>query len=110
MNRKLLRPSLREVKEKMDKEAASKKKAPPPYETHAENYYYLKQMNKKTPMAVVLIDGEIVQGYIEWYDRYCIKINREDAPNLLVFKNSIKYLYKLNDKKNESLVQETRKK
>lgn len=110
MNRKLLRPSLSEVKEKMAKEAASKKKAPPPYETHAENYYYLKQMNKKTPMAVVLIDGEIVQGYIEWYDRYCIKINREDAPNLLVFKNSIKYLYKLNDKKNEPLAQGARKK
>ncbi len=103
MNRRLLRPSLSEVKEKMSKEATSKKKAPPPYETHAENYYYLKQMNKKTPMAVVLIDGEVVQGYIEWYDRYCIKINRENAPNLLVFKNSIKYLYKLNDKKNESL-------
>lgn len=110
MDRKLLRPSLSEVKEKMAKEATGKKKAPPPYETHAENYYYLKQMNKKTPMAVVLIDGEIVQGYIEWYDRYCIKINREDAPNLLVFKNSIKYMYKLNDKKNESLAQGARKK
>ncbi|MCX7973025.1 MAG: RNA chaperone Hfq [Candidatus Aminicenantes bacterium] len=110
MNRKLLRPTLSEVKEKMAKEAASKKKVPPPYETYAENYYYLKQMNKKTPMAIVLIDGEVVQGYIEWYDRYCIKLNREDAPNLLIFKNNIKYLYKLNDKKKEASAQETRKK
>ncbi len=99
MNRKLLRPSLSEVKEKMTKEPAARKKVPPPYETHAENYYYLKQMNKKTPMAIVLTDGEEVRGYIEWYDRYCLKLNREDAPNLLVFKNSIKYMYKLNDGK-----------
>jgi hypothetical protein len=30
----------------------------------AENYYYLKQMNKKTPVAVVYTDGEVVEGYI----------------------------------------------
>lgn len=110
MNRKLLRPSLAEVKEKTAKEATSRKKVPPPYETHAENYYYLKQMNKKTPMAVVLVDGEVVHGYIEWYDRYCIKLNREDAPNLLLFKNSIKYMYKTNDGKSASPPTDARKK
>jgi host factor-I protein len=110
MNRKLIRPSLAEVKEKMTKDSAPRKKAPPPFETHAENYYYLKQMNKKTPMAVVLIDGEEVRGYIEWYDRYCLKLNRDDAPNLLLFKNSIKYMYKLNDNKHGSQGQGARKK
>ena len=82
----------------MSKESA-KKKSHPPSDTFAENYYYLKQMNKKTPMAVVLKDGETIEGYIEWYDRNCIKVNRNDAPNLLIYKSSIKYLYKLNDKK-----------
>ncbi|MFP4081971.1 MAG: Hfq-like protein [Candidatus Aminicenantes bacterium] len=98
MARKLIRPNFAEIKEKMNREQA-KKKSHPPSETHAENYYYLKQMNKKTPMVVVFADGEKAEGYIEWYDRNCIKLNRNDAPNLLVFKNSIKYLYKLNDKK-----------
>ena len=98
MNRKLIRPNFSEIKEKMTKDAA-KKKSPPPSETFAENYYYLKQMNKKTPMAVVLEDGETIEGYIEWYDRNCIKVNRTNAPNLLIYKTSIKYLYKLNDKK-----------
>ncbi len=98
MNRKLIRPNFSEVKERMKIES-SKKKTHPPYETHAENYYYLKQMNKKTPMAVVFDDGETIEGCIEWYDRDCIKLNRDDAPNLLIFKNSIKYLYKLDDKK-----------
>lgn len=110
MQRKLLRPSLAEVKERARTNTAARKKAPPPYETHAENYYYLKQMNKKTPMAVVLIDGEVVRGYIEWYDRYCIKLNREDAPNLLLFKGGIKYMYKINDSKNVSSPPDARKK
>ena len=98
MNRKLIRPNFAEIKEKMSRESA-KRKSHPPSDTFAENYYYLKQMNKKTPMAVVFEDGETIEGYIEWYDRNCIKLNRNDAPNLLINKRSIKYLYKLNDKK-----------
>ena len=98
MNRKLIRPNLSEIKEKMSRDS-SKKKTHPPYETYAENYYYLKQMNKKTPMGVVLNEGEIVEGYIEWYDKNCLKLNRDDAPNLLIYKSSIKYLYKLDDAK-----------
>jgi len=96
MNRKLIRPNFSDYKEKMSREA-SKKKAHPGYETHAENYYYLKQMNKKTPMAVIFEDGDKVEGYVEWYDRDCIKLNRDDAPNLLIYKRSIKYLYKLEE-------------
>ncbi len=100
MNRKLIRPNLAEIREERNREReAAKKKAHPPYETHAENYYFLKQMNKKTRMALALVDGEVVEGYIEWYDRNCIKLNRENAPNLLVYKSNIKYLYKVEDKK-----------
>ena len=69
----------------------------PPTDTFAENYYYLKQMNKKTPMAVVFTDGEVLEGYIEWYDRNCIKLNRENAPNMLVYKSHIKYIYKVGE-------------
>ncbi|MGQ9671831.1 MAG: Hfq-like protein [Candidatus Aminicenantales bacterium] len=98
MNRKLIRPNLAEIREERHREAA-KKKSHPPYETHAENYYFLKQMNKKTRMALVFADGEVVEGYIEWYDRNCIKLNREGAPNLMVYKNNLKYLYKVEDKK-----------
>ena len=109
MNRKLIRPNLSEIKEKMTRES-SKKKSHPPFETYAENYYYLKQMNKKTPMAVVFADGETIEGNIEWYDRNCIKLNRDNAPNLLVYKNSIKYLYKLNEKKESKVRTHPRKK
>jgi len=69
-------------------------KVAPPESTNAENFYYLKQMNSKTPMVVVLTDGEEIRGWIEWYDKSCLKLNREGAPNLLIQKHCIKYLFK----------------
>jgi host factor-I protein len=72
----------------------SSKKAPPAETTHAENFYYQKQMQGKVQMVVVLRDGEEVHGVIEWYDRSCLKLNRLDGPNLMIYKPSIKYMYK----------------
>lgn len=69
-------------------------KVPPAEVTHAETFYYLKQMNFRTPMVIVLTDGEEIHGCIEWYDKGCVKVNREGAPNLVIQKHSIKYLYK----------------
>ncbi len=69
-------------------------KTSPPESTNAENFYYLKQMNSKTPMVIVMTDGEEIRGWIEWYDRNCLKLNREGAPNLLIQKHCIKYLFK----------------
>ena len=54
---------------------------------------YLKQMSSKTPMVVKLVDGEEVLGVIEWYDKDCIKVNRDANPNLLILKHVIKYIY-----------------
>jgi len=92
-NRKLIRPSLNEIKEHMTSRIP-KKKAVPPDQTNAENFYYIKQMQTKTPMVIVLKDGESLTGVIEWYDKTCLKVNRDDAPNLLIFKPNIKYMYK----------------
>jgi host factor-I protein len=72
----------------------SASKAAPPEATNAENFYYLKQMNSKTPMVIVMNDGEEIRGWIEWYDKTCLKVNREGAPNLLIQKHWIKYLFK----------------
>lgn len=71
------------------------KKPAPPEQTNAENFYYQKQMQSRTPMVIVLRDGEEVHGIIEWYDRNCIKINRENGePNLMIYKPAIKYMFK----------------
>jgi host factor-I protein len=75
-----------------------RKRQPPPTETHAEIYYYKKQIDAHTPMVLVLQDGEEIEGTIEWYDRGALKINRRSAPNLLVLKRNIKYIYKLEER------------
>lgn len=105
-NRRLIRPSLNrneshrpdngDRRERADKaeRASNGKKTAPPEQTHAENFYYQKQMQTKTSMVVVLQDDEEIHGVIEWYDKYCLKINRDAEPNLLIYKPSIKYMYK----------------
>jgi sRNA-binding regulator protein Hfq len=94
-NRKLIRPSLTDLRDQeQSKYARTQRKRVPPEQTSAEEYYYLKQMANKTPMVVCLTDGEVLHGIIEWYDKRCIKVNRETEPNLLIPKRSIKYMYK----------------
>jgi len=63
-------------------------------QTHAEAFYFQKQMQGRTPMGIVLKDGEEVHGWIAWYDRNCIKINRSGQANLLIYKQSIRYIFK----------------
>ena len=45
------------------------KKAAPPEQTNAENFYYQKQMQSRTPMRFVLRDPEEVHGAHQWYDK-----------------------------------------
>ena len=74
---------------------AEERKPTPPEQTNAENFYYQKQMQSRTPMVIVLRDGEEVRGIIEWYDRNCIKVNRENGDaNLMIYKPAIKYMFK----------------
>lgn len=112
-NRKLIRPSLADIREQLATSrpaaapalpaAASRapKKPVPPEQTNAESFYYVKQMQTKTPMVLVLQDGEKIHGIIEWYDRHCLKVHRNGQPNLLVYKANIKYLYKEEDERGQ---------
>ena len=97
-NRRLIRPPLAEPKERPSgpprAAAAAQKKQAPPDTTNAENFYYVKQMQTKTAIVIVLQDGEQLTGVLEWYDKHCLKLTREDGPNLLIYKSFIKYLYK----------------
>ena len=99
MNRKLIRPSLSEIQDQMGARGVQRKKPAPPDQTNAENFYYVKQMQARTPMVVVLTTGETIRGVIEWYDRNCIKVHRTNEPNLLIMKQVIRYMYKQNDAK-----------
>ena len=92
-HRRLIRPNLSDLKDRLGPRVPRRKQVPPE-QTNAESYYYLKQMAAKTPMVVVLTDGEEIRGWIEWYDKGCLKVNREQGPNLLIPKASIKYMFK----------------
>ncbi|PIE03701.1 MAG: hypothetical protein CSA81_01010 [Acidobacteria bacterium] len=72
----------------------ARRKQIPSEQTNSEIYYYTKQMGAKTPMVIVLRDGEQIRGIIEWYDRNALKVNRNREPNLLILKHNIKYMYK----------------
>jgi host factor-I protein len=101
-NRKLIRPPVsRESRgtegvpsERRERHSNNARKAVPAEQTHAENFYYQKQIQSKTPMVVVLKDGESVYGVIEWYDKSCIKLSRGSQPNMLIYKASIRYMFK----------------
>ena len=93
-NRKLIRPNLAELTDRYPTRSFAQRKQVPPEQTNAESYYYLKQMAAKTPMVVVLTDGEEIRGWIEWYDKSCLKVNRDKGPNLLIPKAQIKYMFK----------------
>ena len=80
---------------------AVRKRTPPPMETNAELFYYKKQIDSHTPMVIVLLDGEEIEGTIEWYDRGALKVNRKDAPNLLLLKRNIKYMFKADERVEE---------
>jgi len=121
VNRKLIRPNLAEIKERLSNKpadgnyrdhghggnggGAARRRIAPPESTNAEAFYYLKQMNNRTPVVVVLDDGERLRGHIEWYDRNCIKVHREGEPNLLLFKHSIRYVYKQEEEIDEPVAE-----
>jgi sRNA-binding regulator protein Hfq len=93
----------REARESSASAAASSalamgRKKIPPAETSAEIFYYKKQMDQHTLMVIVLVDGEEVEGTIEWYDRSALKINRKGAPNIMLLKHNIKYMFKAEDR------------
>ncbi|MEM6792864.1 MAG: hypothetical protein AAF725_02720 [Acidobacteriota bacterium] len=89
-NRKLIRP---DISSEQRSGRGARRKQVPPEQTNAEEFYYLKQMAAKTPMVVVLNNDEELAGWIEWYDKHALKLNRQDGPNLLIPKRNIRYLY-----------------
>jgi sRNA-binding regulator protein Hfq len=61
----------------------------------AELFYLQKQIQSQTLMVIVLEDGELVEGQIEWYDRNTLKVR--GRAKTLIFKSAIKYMYKLGE-------------
>jgi len=64
--------------------------------SHAEAFYFQKQIQLQTEMTFVLEDGEELYGVIEWYDKCVVKM-RVGRTRVMVYKAAVKYLYKSSD-------------
>jgi host factor-I protein len=64
----------------------------PPEETSLEAAYLKALGEKQKPVSVKLHDGEVVQGWIEYYDKNMVRLTRENQPNLFIFKHEIMYI------------------
>lgn len=64
--------------------------------SHAEAFYFQKQIQQQTDITVVLEDGEQLHGMLEWYDRCVIKL-RAGRQRVLIYKAGIKYLFKTSE-------------
>jgi host factor-I protein len=71
---------------------AQKGKTPPPDDTHREAAYLKELGEKQVPVCIRLMDGEELRGWIEYYDRRMVRLTREGAPNLFIFKHEIAFI------------------
>lgn len=105
IGRKLIRPSLSSQnrtapangESRPDRSARGAKAPTTPDQTHAETFYYQKQIQSRTTVTILLRTGESVEGILEWYDRDSIRLMRRDSSNLLIYKSAIKYMYKTSE-------------
>jgi host factor-I protein len=67
-------------------------KTVPPDETHEEAGYLKSLGERQKPVVVKLLSGETFHGWIEYYDRNMIRLTREGAPNLFIYKHEIAYI------------------
>ncbi len=72
--------------------AAKRGRTPPPEETFEEASFLKALGEKQKPVSVKLMDGQTVSGWIEYYDKHMVRLTREGAPNLFIFKHEIMYI------------------
>lgn len=66
------------------------KKAAPPGETGEEALYLRSLSERKVQVTVKLHDGEVLHGWIEYFDDRMIRLTRDDKPNLFIYKQQIR--------------------
>jgi host factor-I protein len=72
--------------------AAKRGRTPPPEETFEEASFLKALGEKQRQVSVKLMDGQTVIGWIEYYDKQMVRLTREGAPNLFIFKHEIMYI------------------
>jgi len=77
----------------------AKKRVPPAEETLEEASYLKSLAEKQKVVNLKLADGEVVRGWIEYYDKNMVRLTRDSGPNLFIFKHEIVYIAEDNKRK-----------
>jgi host factor-I protein len=65
-------------------------KVPPPGETGQEALYLRSLSDRQVIVQIKLRDGEVVRGWIEYFDDSMLRLTREGQPNLFIYKHQIR--------------------
>ena len=65
-------------------------KTPPPGDTGQEALYLRSLSDRQISVQVQLRDGEVVDGWIEYFDDNMVRITRDGHPNLFIYKHQIR--------------------
>ncbi len=71
---------------------SKRSRTPPPEDTFEEAAFLKALGEKQRPVSIKLMDGQIVHGWVEYYDKSMVRLTREHAPNLFIFKHEIMYI------------------
>jgi len=64
-------------------------KTPPPGETGQEALYLRSLSERQVNVSVKLRDGDVVRGWIEYFDDGMLRLTRQGKPNLFIYKHQI---------------------
>ena len=65
-------------------------KGAPSGETGQEALYLKSLSDRQVPVAIKLRDGEVVNGWIEYFDDMMLRLTREGRPDLFIYKTQIR--------------------
>lgn len=70
--------------------ATKRRKGAPSNETGQEALYLKSLSDRQVNVAIKLRDGEVVSGWIEYFDDMMLRLTREGKPNLFIYKAQIR--------------------
>jgi host factor-I protein len=71
-------------------EAWPRRSGTPSGETGQEALYLKSLSDRQVQVAIKLRDGEVVSGWIEYFDDMMLRLTREGKPNLFIYKSQIR--------------------
>ncbi|HEY1464947.1 MAG TPA: RNA chaperone Hfq [Terriglobales bacterium] len=72
--------------------SSQKPKSAPQDETFQEAIYLKSLGEKQKQVKIKLQGGEVVEGWVEYYDKHMLRLTRDTKPNLFIFKHDIVYI------------------